>query len=481
MKMKYGLIIILILIGTIQLQTLGIDAFIDQKKTHVFPQTIDPSFDMEFEKDFFPGTVDENGCYMGGTETRWLVSHKGELFAGMSYWGDAPGSDPALGGQVLRKKSASSDWQVDKTWGSEYIGVYALTSITFQTDQNGEPLSSNNSILLASLVPKNVSGNPVIWVRNDQTGEWIDVTLSEKTYERPAARNMFSHVDTVTGIHYVFVGIDGGDLYCGVYNNTLPTMIQWNPIPELSIKHGSRFLSAAIANGEFYIGLMPERSFQKIGGVYHRIDGINPEWECVYEWKTYLLSWTSGMRGLTAVPDPMGRNHEVLLGVRESPGVIERIDPLNNYSVTVEMDIRDYFESFVGPIDYPKPRVYYIIRNSLYAAYNDMCKITNPENNQSLNVFGVFIRFSDTLLPPNNGAWYLIRDEQGNYTHGFVYDDTHLVVEGEYLRAARTIIKSPFPEEKEAYLYFGGYDSAGQSKHNTAWIYKGKIVGNIGE
>ena len=33
-------------------------------------------FELEFQKDFFPGTLDEHGCYMGGTETRWLVSHK---------------------------------------------------------------------------------------------------------------------------------------------------------------------------------------------------------------------------------------------------------------------------------------------------------------------------------------------------------------------------------------------------------------------
>jgi hypothetical protein len=478
MKIEYVLIIALILFSTIQLQTIGIDAVISQKNTLIQPQTTDPPFEIEFIKDYFPGTLDENGSYMGGTETRWLVSHKGELFAGMSYWGDTPGSDPALGGQVLRKKSASSDWQVDRSWGSEYVGVYALASINFQSDMNGDPLSSNESILLASLVPKEGPGNPVAWVRNDETGEWIDVPLSDKQYERPAARGIFNHVDKVTGIHYVFMGIDGGDLYCGVYNGSLPTKIQWNPTPELSVKDGRRFLSSATAKGELYVGLMPKHSLRKIGGMYHRIDGINPQWECVYEWKTHLLSWTSGMRGLTAVPDPMGGNHEVLLGVREIPGVIERIDPFNDYSVTIELDIREYFESCIGSIEYPKSYIYFIIRNSLYAAYNDMCVIRNPTNNQSIYLFGVFIRFSDSLLPPNNGAWYLIRDENGSYTHGYVYDYDYPVVEGDWLRAPRTIIKSPFPEEKDACLYFGGYDSGGQPKHNKAWIYKGIFLEN---
>ncbi len=428
--------------------------------------------ELEFQKDFFPGTLDEHGCYMGGTETRWLVSHKGELFAGISYWGDTPGPDPALGGQVLRKKSASSAWEVDRSWGPEYIGVYALSSITFEYDMNGDPLSSNESILLASLVPKDGPGAPVVWVRNDETGEWIDVLLSDTQYARPAARGIFTHVDKMTGIQYVFVGIDGGDLYCGVYNGSLSTKIQWNPTPELSINHGRRFLSAATANGELYVGLMPRHSLQKIGGIYHRIDGVTPQWECVYKWKTHLLSWTSGMRGLTAVPDPTGGSHEVLLGVREIPGVIERIDPYDNYSVTIELDVRDYFTSSIGSIEYPKPYIYFIFRNSLYAAYNDMCVIRNPTNNQTMYLFGVFIRFSDSLLPPNNGAWYLIRDENGSYDHGFIYDYDHPVEEEDWLRAPRTIIESPFPEEKDTCLYFGGYDSGGQPKHNAAWIYK---------
>ena len=55
-----------------------------------------------------------------------------------------------------------------------------------------------------------------------------------------------------------------------------------------------------------------------------------------------------------------------------------------------------------------------------------------------------------------------------------MYDYDHTVDEEEWLRAPRTIIESLFPEEKGEFLYFGGYDSAGNSKHNTAWIYKAR-------
>jgi hypothetical protein len=131
------------------------------------------------------------------------------------------------------------------------------------------------------------------------------------------------------------------------------------------------------------------------------------------------------MRGLTAVPDSFSGTHDVLLGVREIPGVVERIDPFDNYSVTVELDVRDYFQSSVGSIQYHSSW-----RNSLYAAYNDMCMIKNPQNNERVFLFGMFIAFSDTLIPPNNGAWYLIRSMNGSYNHGYIYDDTHPVPEG---------------------------------------------------
>jgi len=430
--------------------------------------------ELKFDKDFFPGTFDVNSNYMGGSETRWLVPHKGKLFAGISFWGDNPGSDPALGGQVLCKKSASTSWEVDNSWGSEYIGVYALSSISFQSDHNGNPLPMTETILLASLVPADSPATPDIWVRNDTTHNWIMVSLSHKKYERAAARGIFNHIDKVTGIHHVFVGIDGGDLYSGMYDKASYGEIRWNATPELSVKNGYRFLSATIANGEFYVSLIPKPGVPGTGGIYHRIDGRNPEWECVYEWETNPSSYTAGMRGLTAVPDPFGGNHEVLLGVREIPGVVERIDPFDNYSVTVELDVRDYFQSSVGSIQYPASW-----KNSLYAAYNDICMIKNPQNNESVFLFGVFIAFYDTVIPPNNGAWYLIRSVNGSYDHGYIYDYEHPLAEMEWLRAARTIIPSPFPEEKDDVIYFGGYDSGGSPNHNTAWIYKAHITDNL--
>ena len=49
------------------------------------------------------------------------------------------------------------------------------------------------------------------------------------------------------------------------------------------------------------------------------------------------------LRGLTAVHDPLGTDHQVLLLARAWSGVIERVDPAERHAVTVELDVRDFF------------------------------------------------------------------------------------------------------------------------------------------
>ena len=52
-----------------------------------------------FEVSFAPGTRDEAGNFMGGTEIRSLVGHAGKLFAGNGYWEDAPGPEGVQGAE----------------------------------------------------------------------------------------------------------------------------------------------------------------------------------------------------------------------------------------------------------------------------------------------------------------------------------------------------------------------------------------------
>jgi hypothetical protein len=46
-----------------------------------------------FEVSFVPGSRDDAGRFMGGTEMRVLAGHAGRLFAGNGYWEDQPGPE----------------------------------------------------------------------------------------------------------------------------------------------------------------------------------------------------------------------------------------------------------------------------------------------------------------------------------------------------------------------------------------------------
>src|SRR5690554_334403 len=75
----------------------------------------------------------------------------------------------------------------------------------------------------------------------------------------------------------------------------------------------------------------------------------------------------------------------------------------------------------------------------------------------------------------HNGAYFLLRHQDGTYQWNYIYDYLNPVPDGESLRATRTIRKSPFPQDGNNTYYFGGYDCLSDTSHNTAWICKGVL------
>jgi hypothetical protein len=157
-----------------------------------------------------------------------------------------------------------------------------------------------------------------------------------------------------------------------------------------------------------------------------------------------------------------------MLGAREHPGVIERIDPASEKKVALELDVRDYFKRQWGSYGHWVTLI----------AYNDMCPLTDPYTGERFHIIGLWVRHprqADRALACS--SWYLIRDHNGDYSHGRIFDpgDTRALKSGG-LRGARTICPSPFPEDKGKVLYFGGHDAAGEKRRDTAWIYRASWV-----
>jgi acetyl esterase/lipase len=292
-----------------------------------------------FTRDYFPGSRDASGNFMGGTEAMWLAGHDGKLFAAIGYGQDRPGNDPKPGAQILHKDAPHAPWQVDHQFATNCMRVESLISFSFTTDLRGKPLPKPACLLIAS--PSELTqagGTSAVFIRNDATGQW---QRSEITGGNLGARSFGSHVDKMTGVHHLFAGLNRGGIHRGSYDPSAPGDIRWEARPERTaeaqtgkgrrIYDYSRVLCFAECNGDLYMAARittAEDEKPVDGGLYRRVDGHQPSWELVYRWtidKDILQS--RFLRGLTAVPDPKGGKHQVLIANFEYPGFITRFDP----------------------------------------------------------------------------------------------------------------------------------------------------------
>lgn len=186
---------------------------------------------LRFSVDYFPGTRDRNGEYMGGTEVMRLLAHQGKLYASLGYWTDKPGDDPHPGAQVLRKDSANGAWLVDVSFGARYLRTEGLASLQFTTDDAGKKLAAPVNILVAgpSDTTRGNDNETTVWTRDDEKEKWTKCGLVPKG---GGVRSFGSHLDANTGIYCVFAGTSRGGIYRGVYAPAVPGRIQWESEPE---------------------------------------------------------------------------------------------------------------------------------------------------------------------------------------------------------------------------------------------------------
>jgi hypothetical protein len=432
-----------------------------------------------FTQDYFPGTKDAKGQFMGGTETMWLAGHDGKLFAAVGYGQDRPGTDPKPGAQILCKDSVGGPWRVDHGFEPNCMRVEGLISFAFTTDLHGKPLPKPARRLIAS--PSELTragGASAVFIRNDATGQW---QRSEITGGNLGARSFGSHVDKVTGVHHLFAGLNRGGIHRGSYDPAAPGGIRWEPLPERTaealpgkgrrVYDYSRVLCFAECNGDLYMAsriTTGEDGKPVDGGLYRRMDGHKPSWELVHRWtidKEVLQS--RFLRGLTAVPDPKGGKHQVLIANFEYPGTIARFDPAKGVvTAEQELDIKEFFNQAWNTTAH---------RRGAIAAYNRFLPVTDPKTGETVWLCGAWVERPGSPNPPNNGSCYLIRHRDGRYDWGYIYDAAHPVPAGAKLTGCRDIEPSPFPGEQGRVFYFCGYDGGAGPSHNTAWIYRGTV------
>ena len=448
------------------------------------PASVAATLEGGFEVSFVPGSRDDAGRFIGGTEMRVLAAHGGKLYAGNGYWEDRPGPEGLQGAEILVLDTPVTRWRVDHVFDEQLpegrrrdLAVSALEEVIFGTDGNGARLPAPVAMLIAA--NWDLSGASRVFSRDEATGAWTAATLAQDRPTPnflPQVRSFGRHRDRVTGIDHVFAGQDPRGVFGGTYDRAIPSRIRWSAAPELDLSSVS---STGISGRNGYLRVS---SFAECNGllytaigqhIYERIDGAEPHWRLVYT-NSYPGHSETGLRGLTAISNPSGHSEVLLAAIEGSSARIVRIDPRDGGEVS-ELDLPDFLRQQWG-----MPASYVI------GAYNDMAKVRDAAGGEMLLIgLEAFIPLQAQTAAGHNivsvgygrleaGGWYLVRRSNGHYDLRQIAAGS-----GRALVATRSIRASPFSQERDA-VYFAGYDANKAPAHDTAWIVRSTIAAAIG-
>lgn len=436
------------------------------------------SVELDFTRDLAIGAADANGVMITGTECNAIVAHGGKLFVVIGQWNRDPSAGANPGPLILVKESPEAAWKVDGAFAPGGTRLASLVSVRLTTDAKGAALPEPVELLIAGGSSALAESALPLFIRNDGTGKWERSELpggiagTDGKVGREV-RLVFAHKDSVTGVHHLFACPSHGHVWRGGYDPTVPGRIAWSPTPELEGRAG-RLLAAAKWNGAAHVTVEIAPDQPRNGGLFRRVDGPQPRWEWLYEWKwSHPSSKMSipqyGMRGLTAVLDASGG---FLLGAREHPGMIDRISSANPPEVTTDLEVRRFLETqwSLAPGSYT---------GTTLLAYNDMPLITPPGGRAAAHWIGAWFRHPDGADSElGRSGWYLVRHADGRYALRRVPELPPASKSPWGLRGVRSIVPSPFASERGRVLYLGGFDAAGGPHRDTAWIYRGEWPGS---
>lgn len=417
-----------------------------------------------FQVSWYSGAYDSSDRFMGATEVMQLVAYKGMLFAGTSDWADVPGQDPVVGAEILRLDGPHDQWQVDADFTEllpngkpRYIRIGAMNAFTFTRDGDGNPLPEPVSMLLA--VPSDQMGVDAVYSRDDDTGTWTPMVLAESPVPG-GIRALGFYQDSVTGLERVFAGCAAAGLFSGVYDSKVPGRIRWEPVPELVPYN--RFMAFAEADGAFYTVVQP--------AMYRREDGEQPSWDTVYTYSPPPV-WASGLRGLTTIANPTGEGDALITGKEGLIADMLRFDPNAGFRPVIELYAQNFLRQQWGS-------GYNLSNNYVVLSYNDIPQYVDPRTGETVQLVTMLAQ------SPNpdqaNSAWFLVRHANAHYDLREVPALPTPNNPDPALKATRSIVVSPFPEDKGRVFYLAGYDVSEMPSHNTGWIYRGSLDAVLG-
>lgn len=436
--------------------------------------------DFQWTKDLDLPYTDINGNPLTGTEVIHLVSHKGKLYAGNSYWNE---NTVPRRGQVWVKETYNGTWKRDYQMPVTHSRVPSLYSFVFQRDHSGTAITPDTILFAGATYDKgaNVNGPAVIFMRDDATNSWVlhNLGYTSHAFSYTQIRSMGFHRDKVTGVDLVFAGANPAPtgVYTGTYNPASPGKIQWSGTPEFMPSGYQRIMGFAVCNDTLYMATQRE--------VYKRLDGTSPAWVQVLNMADTAIvnQYGAGLdpywlndediRCFRTIKNPDGQHVLIFGGFNH----IFRLEPHNNYQLIAEQDIEDVLELSTG-------------HNFQYLQTQIIKDFVNPNTNDTVHLIGFEAMYDTTYLAnnpqPNLGwfnkqGWYFERKQTGSvitYTHKEIADPG-ITPQPDSLARVRTFEVSPFPQDSGKVIYSGGFAPwfiGGVT--NTAWIYKGSLTPN---
>lgn len=434
---------------------------------HIFLLIASSSQSQNWSNAFVPGQYDSNGKYIGGTEVMALTPHKGKLYAATTYVCDLDNAtyDLAGGTPILVLDSANAQWKQDVLFPNNLL-IPSLKEIIFTKDYLGNSIQPDTLLITG---PNNKFDHVCMYTKNDATGAWIKDSITTVA-GNVEIRSIGTHYDPVTGHQYIFIGVSDFGIWKGEYNASLPSKIQWEAVPELTITPDTRVPAMCEVNGKLYIGTTETNVW--ISKILRRIDGPVPSWEQIW---TDTASDELDMRGLTSVKNPTGTGYDLWFYWND---YFRRLQPQNSDSIVNEFNVSSNLSLESGRA----------FSGRIIGGYNDHQLFwKDPATNDTLMLIGLQAMYDSTWLLSNphpniNGrtidGMYYSRKQAGaaiSYQLHYIVNNTPLVIDT--LMAVRTICISPFAADSNKVLYAGGYHTNHVFLSNTAWVYRGNFAG----
>jgi hypothetical protein len=418
-----------------------------------------------FFTDYTAGRYDENGFFMGGTEAMSLAGFFNKLYVGIGFANDVPGSDPKPGAQILVKEIHNGNWKVEKQFDTSYLRVECLKKIVIEKDINGNPVIPPKNLLLAA--PSGLYSPDIpwtnLWFKEENSNNWIENKIVLRYL---GVRAAIIYTDKVTGMQHLFAGLNVGAIYRGTYDPQKPDYFVWGPTSE--IYNVGRVLSFTECNGNLYVSTELKDTLLPLkGGVYKRIDGLNPIWQKVYEVPHFVPSIPQSgyIRGLTTIIDPLNNLKQLIILGLEYKGLFVTLDPGNNHKAKTDIDLMQYFNNQWNDS--------LLNTQGVGAVYNRFTPYFDHATQSQVWLAGVWAQKKGFPNNNLNGSYFVQRDLYGNYKWCYIYDYNNPLPPNKFLTATRDIEISPFTQDSNKVLYFCGFDAGIGPSHNTAWVYKG--------